>query len=998
MNPTHAWLLTFVAIVLAIGIDFYLMKVLHARIQKRLRDNQNPEGAVYVLGAYSPILTWLKSFWKPSAQAEIASSPQEEFEKQPSTGEFPSITEKHALSSNPLSWLERRGERVQVFLLLLGVLLYCRGILSLRTDLQLPGNESEYFQYIVQFFIQSLFQDRHFPTWNPYLHTGLPYLADPFLHIYNPFITMPCLLFGVRVGYRIALVLSYFLAAVGMMKLGRAFGFGKVVSLWLGLMYAFAGQPTAHFFQGQYVFVFSFAWIPWVFYFLVQYFQIRDIKKLIYFTIALALLYFSGAIYYTFLIVWLILIFAVVFSISVSIRPLRLQIDPRITIPVLAALLLWIGMVALHLLPMAQFRPFMSKGLDVLGSHTPFQIWLDYVSKDTFRQDAYSLLPAREEFYAYIGYMPFIAMILLPFGWRREKRRWIVAWLLVVAFVVVWINVDRMPWRDYFYRTEFFSQFRYVLRPLIFGSLAIFLLAAFGIDAAWKRLTEKLEANRGENRYRFIRVFGNFGVGVLGLLMAWGVFDNFWTNSQHLFLQDDDLTTYQIVAWLREFDSSEYYVRRNPVSGWHLAMLSSRMKFIDAWYHWLDIRRIDSPNRLNQRLVQAKPHYLIQSVEEPPPEENWRLIQQFDGTVIYQILDSLPIAFRTHEQTLSANSNEELKREEVEPLTPLFLKTNAIEVIAQGNEKDVLVVLVTHYPGWRVMVDDQRVKLENVGGYLAVKMQEGIHKYRFEFRPIVFYWGLMISLISFGIGLYIIRSDIIAWVSKMKILLSKFREFWIKSKIRVIDWEKTAPILNPAVFHQGVFVLEKGTALEEGRKVDLVVLPKEKNKIQIPVLWTVWKQVTWLLVRCFLGELSLSSILFSFALLIYFGTRMAYLSDFPIYFFTDEAIQTASAAELVRDGFYGPGKVFLPTYFPNGSYWNLSVSVYVQVIPYLLFGKSVFVTRFTSLLLSGLMVVVLVNALRRTVCPRAWWSSLLFLAVMPTWFLHSRTAFETVLF
>ena len=47
-----------------------------------------------------------------------------------------------------------------------------------------------------------------------------------------------------------------------------------------------------------------------------------------------------------------------------------------------------------------------------------------------------------------------------------------------------------------------------------------------------------------------------------------------------------------------------------------------------------------------------------------------------------------------------------------------------------------------------------------------------------------------------------------------------------------------------------------------------------------------------------------------------------------------------------------PGKVLLPTYFQNGAYFNLSLSVYLQVLPTLLFGKSVFVTRAVSALVS----------------------------------------------
>lgn len=85
-----------------------------------------------------------------------------------------------------------------------------------------------------------------------------------------------------------------------------------------------------------------------------------------------------------------------------------------------------------------------------------------------------------------------------------------------------------------------------------------------------------------------------------------------------------------------------------------------------------------------------------------------------------------------------------------------------------------------------------------------------------------------------------------------------------------------------------------------------------------------------------------ASILFGLALLIYLITRLIGLSDYPIYFFTDEALHAILADSLVENGFRYQGQL-LPTYLPFGSSFGLnSVSVYLQVIPYLLFGKSVF--------------------------------------------------------
>lgn len=137
--------------------------------------------------------------------------------------------------------------------------------------------------------------------------------------------------------------------------------------------------------------------------------------------------------------------------------------------------------------------------------------------------------------------------------------------------------------------------------------------------------------------------------------------------------------------------------------------------------------------------------------------------------------------------------------------------------------------------------------------------------------------------------------------------------------------------------------------------------------------------------------------LFFLSLVIYLTVRLVGIEDFPIYFFTDEAIQSVHAADLIRDGFTSEDEEFLPTFLVNGNQYNLSTSVYLQVLPLLLFGKQIWVTRGVSVLIT-LLAALSVGLFSRLVLNiKHGWMSILFLSIMPGWFLHSRTAFETVL-
>ncbi len=151
----------------------------------------------------------------------------------------------------------------------------------------------------------------------------------------------------------------------------------------------------------------------------------------------------------------------------------------------------------------------------------------------------------------------------------------------------------------------------------------------------------------------------------------------------------------------------------------------------------------------------------------------------------------------------------------------------------------------------------------------------------------------------------------------------------------------------------------------------------------------------WIALRSF--RLTWQNSLFFLALIIYLVTRLAALTDFPIYFFTDEAVQTVLAADFIRDDLHSYTSELLPTFFVNGNQYNLSISVYAQILPYLLFGKSVFATRAVSAILSLLAALWVGLALKNIYQSKVGWAGVLLVAVTPVWFLHSRTAFETVL-
>jgi 4-amino-4-deoxy-L-arabinose transferase-like glycosyltransferase len=199
---------------------------------------------------------------------------------------------------------------------------------------------------------------------------------------------------------------------------------------------------------------------------------------------------------------------------------------------------------------------------------------------------------------------------------------------------------------------------------------------------------------------------------------------------------------------------------------------------------------------------------------------------------------------------------------------------------------------------------------------------------------------------------------------------------------RLISAEIAIPPLKPQL-----------SKIDEGHVSALAQPIEAKPTFQIPT----WKGITAQLRQLRLAiPRSLEAVLFSLSLLVYLSTRLTGLTAFPIYFFTDEAVHTNLASDLVQHGFRFNGQ-FLPTYFPMGSAFGLnSVSVYLQVLPYLAFGKSIFVTRAVSVFVTVLAAIAIGLILRDIFKIRYWWAGTLLLSITPVWFLHSRTAFENV--
>ncbi len=895
---------------------------------------------------------------------------------------------------------------------ILGVVVFsfCGAFLTLGPGHVLPGNESEIVQSLDWALTTGLRQGG-FPLWNPYLRTGLPYVADPFLHVYNPLSTVPVLLFGVDDGFKIALFLSFLAAALGMWRLCLGLGFGRATRLWAALMYAFTGQAVARFFQGEYDFVLGYAWIPWVIAGVLIATRTRRRSDIALAALSGALLFVSGNVYYSYYMSFVLVLLALVTVLDVRrARPyLSLHLPRAATLALIG--LLALGLIAVQLIPMADFGHNIVKVADPKGTGAQSlpQILLDYLSKDSLRPDAIKAIP-REEFYAYTGIWPFLLLLLLPFApWKRQARP-LFFFVLVLILTWAWIDIRHMPWRALYERTPFLNQFRYPTRMLIFGALALVVLAGFGLDRLWKSLPApgRVESVSvpGIMRWAVRRA----GVLALVIFSVWSVGDLYATNSRHIRTRDPDPPRWQTIGWLRAADAGEYFV--TAANDWHSPIAANGLHYVNGWYGFDLIRPLGGST--SSRYLEARPNYDVLGIDRQPTVPDAIVVERFPTLTIYKYPHNLPFAFAVaNAQLFDASLKSELQADDVTSLAARMPDPNTVDVTAAGTPDGTLVVMQSAYPGWRLAVDGRLQPVKNVGGYLAADLQSGTHHYVFTYRSQPFSVGLMISLLSLLV--------ILAFVMSGRSFRRRLRQLWpvsgnssllVGGRSGAPDGltpaardSSTLPGFRPktvgAVYRAGALVPLRPLDLPEGTPVRLTVRPaSEQARLSIPALPAAYGRPAEGLAAAaqLLTHLSLEWTLFGLGIAVYLVTRLWALDSWPIYFLTDEAANPVRAAELIARGFRDANGHLFPLYWEVAPQrWGPLLSVYIHALSMSLFGETIFVTRATTALFSVLAAVSVALILKLIFNARFWWAGALLLAVVPAWFLHSRTGFETVI-
>ncbi len=672
--------------------------------------------------------------------------------------------------SQPASRAAFRVSRLTLFeiaVLVFAVSFYSAPLLNFDPSLILYGGEYQAHVGSVVPFIQWIKEGAEFPLWNPILENGRSLIADPLIFAFNPFATIPMIVWGVINGTKIAVALNFFIAALGVWMIGKLLNFEMPTRLWTSLLYAFSGALSAHLNIGQIQLTFALGWLPWSIAAVLWVVKSRGYTPIVFASVAQAIFFFAGNLYYQVYGVVCLALIIIVFLIEV--KPLRLNLDVLRRTFLLG--LLSIGLTAIQLFTfistrseIRNFGGYAPNEEQFLGSQTPVNALLNYViaDRDFINSSMLDRVPYLQESYRYIGVTPFLFLLLLIPAAERGRRREIIALALCFALMLAWVAVRYNFIKDIYHAVPLLAQFRFPGRALSVGALFLILLGGFGLDQLWRWL-QTIQGQVAIHDGHGAAVFTlNSRIIFLTLILVgvgFAVADEFSFNQQWFALDrfiPSEVDT--ALAWLRDTDRGEYALHTTSAVTTQraLAAYEKRLRYVDLRHGWEPAgtsRLLGHPNAIT-----LQPKYWVIWKGEDVGAANLDLIKEFEKAQIWQAPDAFPFAFLIPVERLSAAASV-IAPHEVTPATQARRESpNRIMVQTQADNSTVLVISESWFSGWKVMVDGREATLVSISNLLAVQLSAGTHTVAFQYDPLSFRIGLMVSaltlVLAFGLVIY----------------------------------------------------------------------------------------------------------------------------------------------------------------------------------------------------------------------------------------------------
>ena len=361
--------------------------------------------------------------------------------------------------------------------------------------------------YPFQTFAAREFAKGVLPFWNPYIFSGMPFLADievGFFYPLNRFLS----LFVDSGGHlsvwamQFAIIIHFFIAQVSMYSLARYWKISKLGSVISAISFAFSLIFVCHVIHPM--ILFHFAWFPLVLMFFIKAIELRKIKYAVFSSWFLALSMFGGhpqSTLYESMFLGLVLLWY--FFDSVRKKELHKNALIKFIACGLIPFIFSIGIFSIQLLPSRKLAS-MAQRQDITyqkateGSLAFSQVMTSVVPKlygsvdgKSFKDRDFTYYMEGSNYYDYwetAYYFGIAALLLGLFGITYKYRTKEGALLLVIiAFSFLYSLGKNFFIFELFYKLPLFEYFRMPARMMYYIVLAFAVFAGFGFDILWNK-------------------------------------------------------------------------------------------------------------------------------------------------------------------------------------------------------------------------------------------------------------------------------------------------------------------------------------------------------------------------------------------------------------------------------------------------------------------------------------------------------------------------------
>lgn len=665
----------------------------------------------------------------------------------------------------------------------------------------LSSGDIKHIHFPYREFLRSSLFSGQIPFWNPYLFSGIPFLAHPYTASFYP-TTLLLLFLPSNIYFSFITFAHVLLAGCSMYILLKKYT-GVTPSFFGALAYAYGSFFPARIYAGHIDYITSTALIPLIFYFATDYITEGKKRSLFWASLTLGFQIFTGLLnllFYTLIIVS-------VFNILTA--KFRYQIIQRIIVRTCIFVILTFGLSSIFLLPSFQFISRTIRGYSLpyniasYGSSTfetlklfinPYYLGNDLLYKNPYRGPS----PNLHEYLYFIGFTSILVILgglIIQIIKKRFDKKIIVLLIITLLAIIVSlgpnspINLHLLLWKI----LPIYKTIRFPVRHLIIAVFALSLAAGLSL--------EKIRMGKVKLLITLILIWELFtyNMSFIGLSEMKIDLPAISQTFQKILSENEFvriLPDFTLNSPLKEDISfaSPLLYRYFSTSGYTPAILSSYYNFIDR----VNGNRATSLNLFNSEIVPSFPNipaisflntkYIIvdTSADLLYDKKNvYPILEETSKYRIYRNPNFLPRFFFVTSAKIFDNEKEMADNLEKEQsnLSKVILmtsdttrlikfrpnctdKTDAkIDILKyELNSVSLRVVAPcngfissseTNFPGWSAKLDGKNIPVFT-GNYSfrAINIPSGNHEIIFYYQPLIYIFSLIISLIFFAVLLY----------------------------------------------------------------------------------------------------------------------------------------------------------------------------------------------------------------------------------------------------